>query len=223
MRNDLTDITMVIDRSGSMRSCRGDAEGGINHFIDEQKAAPGEANLTMVQFDSVVEVVHSGKPIKDVPPYSLKPRNMTALLDAVGRAINETGKRLSDMAEADRPGFVVFLIVTDGAENSSKGFTLPQIQEMIKLQQDTYNWKFVFLGADAASFSQAGAMGICRGTSAQYDANNSMATYATVSSRVSGARMGGVSGEWNEANGGPVMDFSEDDRAKMLGEVPVSA
>ena len=122
MRTDLTDITMVIDRSGSMQSIRSDAEGGINSFIEQQKQEPGEANVTLVQFDADYEFVHSGVPIRQVPAFKLVPRGSTALLDAVGRAINETGARLAAMDEVQRPGLVVFVIVTDGEENSSREF-----------------------------------------------------------------------------------------------------
>jgi hypothetical protein len=95
MRTDLTDITMVIDRSGSMSSIRSDAEGGINTFIDLQKSEPGEALLSLVQFDTEYEFIHKDVPIGNVPKYTLVPRGSTALLDAVGRAINETGARLA--------------------------------------------------------------------------------------------------------------------------------
>jgi len=119
MNNNLTDITLVVDRSGSMEAIRADAEGGVNTFLTDQAAQPGEALVTLVQFDTHYEFVHRGVPVKQVPRYQLVPRGGTALLDAVGRAINETGERLSKMAEADRPGLVVFVVMTDGEENSS--------------------------------------------------------------------------------------------------------
>src|SRR5262245_6824283 len=100
MRNDFTDLTLVIDRSGSMSAIQSDAEGGINQFIDDQNKQPGECALTLVQFDTEYDFVHRALPIRDVPKYSLVPRGSTALLDAVGRAIAETGERLKGMAEA---------------------------------------------------------------------------------------------------------------------------
>ena len=104
MKADLTDITLVVDRSGSMAQVREDAEGGVNTFITEQGKEPGEALLTLVQFDTEYEFLHKGVQIKQVPKYELVPRGMTALLDAVGKAINETGERLAKMPEGDRPG-----------------------------------------------------------------------------------------------------------------------
>lgn len=160
MRNDLTDITVVMDRSGSMSSCKADAEGGLNSFIEAQKAHPGEAIFSLVQFDTDYEFVHKGVPIKSVPHCVLQPRGWTALLDAVGRAIVETGDRLERMNDDERPGLVVFVIITDGKENSSKEFTLEKIKEMIQHQQNTYKWQFTFLGANQDAFEAAGQMGI---------------------------------------------------------------
>lgn len=160
MRSDLTDITLVVDRSGSMRQIQHDAEGGINAFVKKQATEPGEALLSLVQFDTEYEFVHQGKPIKQVPKFQLHPRGMTALLDAVGRAINETGERLSKMAESERPGLVVFVIMTDGLENSSHEFTRAQVKQMIEEQQSKYNWQFTFLGANQDAFSEAGGLGI---------------------------------------------------------------
>jgi uncharacterized protein YegL len=160
MRSDLTDITLVVDRSGSMEQVREDAEGGVNSFIAQQAKEPGEALLTLVQFDTEYEFLHKGVPISQVPKYELVPRGMTALLDAVGRAMNETGERLAKMDEGDRPGLVVFVVMTDGFENSSKEFSKTTIKEMIERQQQQYSWQFTFLGANQDAFAEAGGMGI---------------------------------------------------------------
>ncbi len=160
MRTDLTDVTLVVDRSGSMQAIREDAEGGVNYLVQEQAKEPGEVLLTLVQFDTEYEFVHRGVPIQQVPLYSLVPRGSTALLDAVGRAINETGQRLAKMAERDRPGLVLFVVMTDGQENSSREFTLAQVREMIQRQQSQYQWHFTFLSANQDAFAEAGAMGI---------------------------------------------------------------
>jgi len=168
MRSDLTDITLVVDRSGSMEQVREDAEGGVNSFIAQQAKEPGEALLTLVQFDTEYEFLHKGIPVSQAPKYELVPRGMTALLDAVGRAINETGERLSKMDEQDRPGLVVFVVMTDGLENSSKEFSKATIKEMIERQQDKYNWHFTFLGANQDAFAEAGSMGIHAAGAANY-------------------------------------------------------
>jgi hypothetical protein len=169
MRNDLTDLTLVIDRSGSMSACKDDAQGGVNEFIKRQKEVPGDCNFTLVQFDTIYEFLHTAKPIREVSlDYVLHPRGGTALLDAVGRAIRETGERLSKMTEKDRPALVVFVIVTDGQENSSKEFTKAKVKEMIEHQQKNYNWKFSYLGANQDAFAEGGALGIAKGGIANY-------------------------------------------------------
>ncbi len=160
MRTDLTDIILVVDRSGSMEQIRSDAQGGVNSFIAEQANQPGEARLTLVQFDTEYEFIHRGVPISEAPPYKLVPRGMTALLDAVGRAVNETGERLAALDESERPGLVVFVVMTDGHENSSSEFTKDQVKQMIERQQNEYSWQFTFLGADQTAFDEAGGIGI---------------------------------------------------------------
>jgi Mg-chelatase subunit ChlD len=184
MRKDLTDITLVVDRSGSMDTIQKDAEGGINAFIEEQKKGVGDARLTLVQFDTEYDFVHQGLPIQEVPPFKLSPRGGTALLDAVGRAINETGARLAAMAELDRPKLVVFVIVTDGGENSSKEFTKAMVKEMVTHQTDVYKWHFIYLGANQDAFSEAGAMGLTASNIANYSGRKSPQAYAATAGKL---------------------------------------
>lgn len=160
MRKDLADITLVVDRSGSMEGCKADAQGGINAFVKDQKEHPGECNFTLVQFDTEYEFVHKGVPVRDVGEYILRPRGNTALLDAVGRAIAEAGERLDKLPDDQKPALVSFVIVTDGHENSSREFTKAKVRESIEHQRSKYNWQFTFIGADATAFDEGMAMGI---------------------------------------------------------------
>jgi uncharacterized protein YegL len=212
MRNDLTEIILIVDRSGSMQSCREDAEGGINSFIDDQKKEPNEARFTLVQFDTEYEFVHSGTPIKDVPKFTLTPRGWTALLDAVGRAINETGKRLSDLPEDQRPGLVTVVIVTDGLENSSKEFKAAQVKEMIERQRTQYNWKFLFLGADENAVAQGVSMGIDPTAAAKYSTNKSAGTYARTSGKLRAMRSANAAGREIPTS---AMCFTAEDRTAI--------
>ena len=164
-----------------------------------------------MQFDTSYEFVHHGVPISQVPRYELYPRGATALLDAVGRAINETGSRLAAMPEQDRPGLVIFVIVTDGHENSSHHFTKPQIQEMIRRQQDVYSWQFTFLGADQDAFDEAAQMGIDAAGVAAFDVRHCMAgTYSAVSNKV--ARMRAQHSQGQKVNN----SFTEEELRKMV-------
>lgn len=184
MRSDLTDITLVIDRSGSMQAIKDDAEGGINSFIQHQGELPGEALLTMIEFDTRYEFVTQGTPIQKASPYQLVPRGGTALLDAIGRAINETGQRISNLPESDRPGLVVFVVMTDGQENSSREFTRANIKQMIEHQQSKYNWQFTFLGADQDAFAEATKMGMAAGAGASFAKSKIRRAYAHTSSKL---------------------------------------
>lgn len=161
MNTNLSDITVVIDRSGSMESCKVEAVGGLNAFVEDQKKLPGSANFTLIQFDDRYEVVHAGVPIQSVGKLDLIPRGWTALYDAVGRAVRETGERLSAMPENERPGLVVFVIITDGMENASKEFrSKAEIKKIIDHQTQKYNWKFLFLGSNQDGFAEGTSLGM---------------------------------------------------------------
>jgi len=193
-----------------MQQRREDAEGGVNAFIQQQAEEQGAAVLTLVQFDTEYEILHRGVPIDEVPEYRLEPRGMTALLDAVGRAINETGIRLNGLKEADRPGLVIFVITTDGLENSSTEFTRAQIKEMIEHQQSKYGWHFTFLGANQDAFAEAGAMGMPAGAVANYSMGKVGAAYDMTSKKISRMRSQHRKGE-------EVLDeFTDEERKKMM-------
>lgn len=152
MKEDLTQITVVLDRSGSMAVVREATVLGFNEFVNGQKAVPGEANLTLIQFDTenAYERVFD-QPLRSVPKLTLEayvPRGGTPLHDALGRTITELGAKLAKLEDAERPGKVVVVVMTDGLENSSHEYTAPQIAEMIKHQREAYRWEFIFLGAN---------------------------------------------------------------------------
>lgn len=195
MNTNLTEIIIVSDRSGSMSVCREEAENGINRFIDEQKAHPGEARLTFVEFDDRYEVVHDGTPIKDVPKYTLTPRGWTALLDAIGKAITTVGERLSKLSEADRPGLVVCVISTDGEENHSREYKRPQIAAMVKEQTEKYSWQFQFLGANIDAIATGADLEIKTSGAINVAANKLGAAYGTSSDKVGKMRSARASGQ----------------------------
>lgn len=192
---DKTEIVLVVDRSGSMYSCKEDAQGGINALIKDQQKMEGEANFTLVQFDCEYEFIHEGVNIGEVGEYELCPRGGTALLDAVGRAITETGERLRDMDEADRPGLVTFVIITDGEENSSHEFSLESVKKMIKEQTEKYSWQFSFLGAGLEAFQGGASMGVAAGATAMYKTANTGIAFAAASANVGRMRKMSSMGE----------------------------
>ena len=164
MKPEYTHITVILDRTGSMEPIRDDTIGGFNTFLKKQKAEPGQATLTLVQFDSQdpYELIQRFRPIGDVPELTREtyvPRASTPLLDALGRGINDLEECLGKLDEQDRPGKVVVVVITDGEENASREFRKEQIEKMIKKKTEKDGWEFVFLSADLSAIGDAMKLG----------------------------------------------------------------
>jgi hypothetical protein len=155
-----TEIAVILDRSGSMLSVKQDMEGGFAQFVAAQRAEPGQCSLSLYQFDDQYEIVYEERPLCDVPELSIVPRGSTALLDAVGRSMARIGERLAAKPEHERPAIVIVMVITDGQENASHEVSRRALKAAIKVQQRKYNWRFMYLGADASAFSEAASLGI---------------------------------------------------------------
>lgn len=208
MKDNYTEIIVVLDRSGSMGTIWSDSIGGLKHFVKEQQKVEGECNFTWVAFDDRYKKVIDAKPIEDVgdlDDYNIAPRNRTALLDALGKTINETGARLKALDEADRPSKVIFLIITDGLENASREFTHQQIREMIQTQEKTYSWDFLYQGANQDAFTVGRNLGLRTSAVMDYAASSGgvKAAYHAASQSCTRGRAGGQSVR---------TDFTDDER-----------
>lgn len=215
MRNDYTHISVILDRTGSMESIRDDVIGGFNAFLAEQKAAPGFATMTLVQFDSQdpYEVLQSFVQVAAVPELTrttFVPRASTPLLDAIGRGINDLEQKLAQMPEAVRPSRVVMVIITDGQENASREFRKDQIGKMIAEKQTKQDWQFVFLSADLNAINDAMAVGVRPMAAMAFDkdARGTRAAFASTSDRLLKVRSGAA----------PYVEFTEEDRAEQAAE-----
>jgi len=175
----LTHIEFVLDRSGSMQSIKQDIQGGFDAYIADQAAQPGQCTVSLAQFDTEYELVFSAIDVHDVRPLKLEPRGSTALLDAIGRSINALGARLAALPEDDRPGAVIVAIMTDGLENASREYSHAQIKEMITRQEKTYNWQFLYMGADQDAIEVGASIGIRQDRSLTYDRAMSQQAYAS--------------------------------------------
>ncbi len=154
-----THITLILDRSGSMGDIQDDIIGGVNAFFATQAAQPGPVTATLVQFDGQdpFELLADNVPVAEVRPLSAAtyvPRADTPLLDAIGNGIHRLEKQLAALPAADRPGGIVFVIVTDGMENASRKFTRAHIADLIKAKQSA-GWEFVFLSSDLSAVQEA--------------------------------------------------------------------
>ena len=161
MKN-LTEIVFILDRSGSMSGLESDTIGGFNSMLEKQKKETGDANVTTVLFDDQIEVIHDRFPIAAVEPMTDKDyyvRGSTALLDAVGstvKKIENIQRRLPEDLRADK---IIFIITTDGLENSSQEYSRNMVKNMIEKAQAS-GWQFIFMGANMDAVAEAGRMGI---------------------------------------------------------------
>lgn len=192
MDGEYTHIAVILDRTGSMEEIRDDTIGGFNAFLKAQQAQPGLATLTLVQFDSQdpYEVIHRFEPIQEVPELTRNtyvPRASTPLLDATGRGIIDLEGCLAKFKKNQRPSKIIFVVVTDGQENSSCEFTKDRIEKMIREKEYKEQWQFVFLSADLDAFDDAMGVGFRMKSSLMYEKNQqgSEAAWASLSNQSS--------------------------------------
>lgn len=210
-----TDVTVILDRSGSMSATRDAAIEGFNALVTDQKKVDGECVFSLCHFDDRFNDLdmpsYVAIPIADVPlltPETFVPRGWTALLDAMGRTINTTGARLAATPAAERPDKVIVVVITDGQENRSQEFTAEKIKEMVEHQRDVYKWEFVFLGSNQDAILVAKQYGVPQANTMSYDADphGTRAAYAAVSSNMASMRAGSSR----------TMSFSDDQRAEHV-------
>lgn len=193
MRKNLTEIVFILDRSGSMSGLEEDIIGGYNSLIRKQQDEEGEAFISTVLFDDRTEVLHDRVPIEKIKPMTEKEyyvRGCTALLDAVGGAIHHIGNVHKYAREEDRPEKTLFIITTDGMENSSRRYSFDQVKKMVERQKEKYGWEFLFLGANIDAIDVAGRFGIKADRAVNYecDSRGTEVNYRALSKAVSRVR-----------------------------------
>jgi len=172
MKKGLTEIVFILDKSGSMSGLEADTIGGYNSFLEKQKKEEGEAYVSTVLFSDTNNVIHDRVPIKKIEPMNDKQYcvgGCTALLDAIGGAIKHIGNVHKYAREEDRPEKTVFVITTDGQENSSHIYDYEKIKKLVKKQQKKYGWEFIFLGANIDAIGEAGKLGIASNRAVRYE------------------------------------------------------
>ena len=185
MKQNLTEIVFILDRSGSMAGLEKDTIGGFNAMMEKQKKEPGEALISTVLFDNNTQVIHDRVPLERMEPLTEKEyfvRGSTALLDAVGGAIHHIGNVHKYAREEDRPEKTLFVITTDGMENASRLYSYDRVRAMIRRQQEKYGWEFLFLGANIDAAEEAGRFGIRPECAADYraDSQGTEVIYASI-------------------------------------------
>ena len=194
MKNNLTELVFILDRSGSMQGLEGDTIGGFNAMIEKQKKEPGEAFVSTVLFDDQTEVLHDRVKLGEVRPITEKEyyvRGCTALLDAIGGAIHHIGNIHKYARSEDVPEHTLFVITTDGMENASRRYSAQQVKQMIERQKEQYGWEFLFLGANMDAVQTARDFGIGEDHAVTYqcDSVGTQLNYEVLSDTIGSFRM----------------------------------
>lgn len=193
MRKGLTEVVFILDRSGSMSGLEADTIGGFNSMIEKQRKEEGEAYISTVLFDDECKVIHDRVPVEKVEPMTDKQYfvgGCTALLDAMGGAIHHIANIHKYAREEDRPEKTIFIITTDGYENSSKNFKYEDVKKLVEKEKEQYGWEFVFLGANIDAIEVAGRFGIGADRAFNYecDSAGTQLNFMTIGGMVSAVR-----------------------------------
>lgn len=194
MNLNVTEVVFILDRSGSMSNLVSDTIGGYNSMLEKQKRLPGDVLITTILFDDQFEILYENVNLKEVFNITEKEyyvRGSTALLDAMGKTINYIGKKLENIQEDMRPGKVLFVIITDGYENSSREFNYKKIKSMVEHQKSKYSWEFIFLGANIDAIAVADNLGIADDRAVNYcaDSKGTLEGYESINYAINSIRV----------------------------------
>jgi len=204
MKKGLTEIVFILDRSGSMSGLEADTIGGYNSMLERQKKEEGDAVLSTVLFDDRCEILHdriSVKKVEKITDDEYYVRGCTALLDAVGGAIEHIGKIHKELPDDEKPEKTLFIITTDGMENASRRYDYATVKKLVEKKKKKHHWEFIFMGANIDAVSVAGKFGVDKSRAVRYqcDSIGTMINFDVMSKMVSCARACGSAAQMKEA------------------------
>lgn len=196
MKKGNTELVFILDKSGSMGGLEADTIGGFNAMLKKQQATDGACSITTVLFDNRYELLHDRIDIKAVGRMTDKEYQVggsTALLDAIGRTVHKIDNAQKHTAEDYRAEKVLFVIITDGEENSSREYTAEKVRALIERQKESYGWEFLFLGANIDAIETAGRYGIAPNRAVDFiaDSEGTELNYKVMASTVTAFRESG--------------------------------
>lgn len=204
IKNGITELVFILDRSGSMSGLESDTIGGFNAMIDKQKKQDGECYVSTVLFDNVSEVLHDRVKLSEIKPMTDREytvRGCTALIDAIGGAIHHIGNVHKYARPEDVPEHTIFVITTDGMENASRKYSSDKVKKMIERQKEQYGWEFLFIGANIDAVETAAQYGISKDRAVNYNADEvgTHILYESVSAVVGNVRANKcIDKDWSE-------------------------
>lgn len=185
MKYETSELVFILDRSGSMSGLEKDTIGGFNSLIQKQRREKGKCYVSSVLFDDVQEVIYNRVPLNEVKKMTQKQyyaRGCTALLDAMGGAIHHIGN--VHKYSKEEIGKTLFIIITDGLENSSKRYTYVTIKQMVERQKEKYGWEFIFIGANMDVIQEANKFGIDQAVRYACDEEGTTLNYSVLSENI---------------------------------------
>ena len=203
IKNGITELVFILDRSGSMSGLESDTIGGFNSLIEKQRREQGTCYVSTVLFDNTTDVIHDRVKLEDIRPMTREDytvRGCTALMDAIGGAIHHIGNIHKYARPEDVPEHTIFVITTDGMENASHRYDSSTVKEMITRQKQRYGWEFLFLGAniDAVETARRFGIGADRAVNYRADRRGTRVIYDTVSDAVCQVRSDApLSADWS--------------------------
>lgn len=195
MRKDKTELIFILDKSGSMAGLEQDTIGGFNALIEKQRKLSGDVRVTTVLFNQAYELLHDRIPLAGVSPLTeteYAVGGTTALLDAIGSAIQKAANAQKGVGEDQRADRIMFVITTDGMENASCEYDYKKVQEMIGKMKGRSDWEFIFLGANIDAIATAKKFGVKEEFAVNYhaDAEGTELNFNVLSEAVSSFRIG---------------------------------
>ena len=217
MKKNFTELVLILDKSGSMSGLENDTIGGFNSMLEKQKTVDGECRITTVLFDNTYTLLHDRIDIQAVSPMTNAEYSVggsTALLDAIGLTINKLVSVQKNTSEDYRADKVMFVIITDGEENSSRKYSVDKVRSMIEHEKKKYGWEFIFLGANIDAVQTAQRFGIDADRAVDYvpDAKGTQLNFEAMAKTVACYRMTG-------AYGGNSERYEETRWPQMIGAI----
>lgn len=204
MKNNITELVFILDRSGSMGGLESDTIGGFNSLIEKQKKEDGKCFVTTVLFDNHIETIHDRVELSEINKLTEKEyfvRGCTALVDAIGYSVSHIEKIHKYARKEDVPENTMFVIITDGMENASRRYSSDEVKRMIEKHKEKDKWEFLFIGANIDAVETAGHFGIDEDKSVNYhaDREGTRVVYTAMAQAVKNVRASApLSREWKD-------------------------